>query len=143
MLHCKDTTSKTRCQEFRNIFLQIFIRLGFFVGIQRQLPSSVKVVCGNDASCKVAGCKLRVAKLRFQKLRLHVIQAQPATRNFRWVSSCVYVCMYTYLINKNKIKKKNIPIGLRLRVRTDTEKYSKIQRRVAGCRLRFDYVLKG
>ena len=63
--------------------MQIFIRLGFFVGIQRQLPSSVKPCSGNDASCKVAGCKLRVAKLRFQKLRLHVIRAQPATRNFR------------------------------------------------------------
>ena len=63
--------------------MQIFIRLGFFIGIQRQLPSSVKVVCENDASCKVAGCKLRVAKLRFQKLRLHTIRTQPATRNFR------------------------------------------------------------
>ena len=42
--------------------------------------------------------KLRVAKLRFREPRLRVIRTQPATRNFRWVSSCMYVRMYTYLI---------------------------------------------
>ena len=50
----------------------------------------------------------------------------------------VHVRAYVYVpyIYKIKIKKKNIPIGLRLRGQTDSEKYSKIQRRVAGCGLR-------
>ena len=84
---------------------------------------------------------MQVARLRVASCVLGATVAchPDATRNPQLsLGFLVHVRAYVYVpyIYKIKIKKKNIPIGLRLRGRTETEKYSKIQRRVAGCRLR-------
>ena len=75
---------------------------------------------GNSESCKVAGFK-----------------TQPATRNFFRLSLGVRRRVCVPYIYKIKIKKKNIPIGLRFQREGNIGKYSETQLRVAGCKLRY------
>ena len=70
--------------------------------------------------------------MRFLNGWLRPLETQPATRNFFRFSLGARACVCVPYIYKIKIKKKNIPIGLRLRAPENTPKNQK-RNRVAGC----------
>ena len=83
------------------------------------------------AGCAVAGCVLQSCVFR---VAVAPFGTQPATRNFFRFSLGVPACVCVPYIYKIKIKKNNIPIGLRL-VEIENTPEKRKRNRVAGCAL--------